>query len=143
MPLRSPLLSWGSSCSIKEGDLFTVIDHFHRNPQWALLISACWTSSISETFVRSCCSFSTALSASYQGTLTRFLSPLALMSGCPRCTSGRKRRDRTAGSARLVFPTEQKHVLAAGVEERADQGVSKLRNVWSLLLKNIRQPSIE
>lgn len=44
------------------------------------------------------------------------------MSGCPRCTSGRKRRDGTAGSARLVFPTEQKHVLAAGVEERADRG---------------------
>lgn len=82
------------------------------------------------------CSFSTALLASH-----KISFPSALMSGCPRCTSGRNRRDRTAGSARLVFPTEQKHALAAGAEERADRGASKLRNVWSLLLKNIRQPS--
>ena len=69
--------------------------------------------------------------------------PPAMMSGCPRCMRGRKRRDRTTGSARLVFLTEGKHVLTAGVRGEQTGGVSKLRNVWSLLLKNIRQLSIE
>lgn len=51
------------------------------------------------------------------------------------------RRDR--GRCSLVFLAEHKHILAAGAEEGAERGASELGNVWSSLLKNIRQLSIE
>lgn len=143
MPLRSPRRSWGSSCGKTERDLVTLSDHVHPNPRWAFLISPCRTSSLSETLLcpaaASLLRFEHLIKGPSQG-----FSPRCPGEGLPRDTCGRKIRAGTVGSAPSVFPPEQKHVLTAGMEERADPGgVSKLGNVWSLLLKNTRQPSTE